>query len=105
MAPSMTPGRPLVSPAAVSAKPSSERQLLLAIVPLDHAKKHPAPEHLGLDVGGVFLPVRRIANAKPWILALLFLRIVGSERAAHRLIHQRKATVRELLIVHRAPTK
>ena len=47
-----------------------------------------------LEVGGV--PRWRRANAKPWILAALFLRIVGSQRAAHSLVHHDMAAVREM---------
>jgi hypothetical protein len=60
-------------------------------VSFDDAEKHPALEHLGFEVGGVLLPLRRLANAKPWILASLLLGIIGSQRAAHRLIHQGEA--------------
>jgi hypothetical protein len=82
---------------------SLERQLLLAIVPFDDAEKHPALEHLGLEVGGVLLPRWHLANAEPWVLASLLLRVVGSERATDGFIHQGEAAVREGLI--EAPAK
>ncbi|SIO58152.1 hypothetical protein SAMN05443247_08788 [Bradyrhizobium erythrophlei] len=63
---------------AVQPRHSFERQFLLALMPFDHAEKHPALEHLGLKVGGVLLPRWRLANTKPWILASLLLRIVGT---------------------------
>ena len=46
-----------------------ERQLSLALEPINHFEKHSSFEHLTLEIGRVLLPIGRLANSESWLAA------------------------------------
>ena len=50
--------------------------------PVDRVKGHAAVQHFGFEIGSVLLPIGRLSNAEPGLLAEANKFIVGFEGAA-----------------------
>ena len=71
---------------------------MIGFVPLNDFERDAPPGHLRLEIRGMKLPRRCLANPK---LAFSAKRLVGRQRLADAFIHLDKAVVGEPLIIHR----